>query len=216
MQVLRYIEDSFNSFNLRMKIELFILPLLILLTLIFFTTKPITQKSISNNSNILNRMQKLQMQEKIVNIITNIENYANINSLKIKSMSSSNKSIKIEVLANKKEQIKFMKFLEDYNNFSKIKTLLINQKSLNIELSFKKIYLKEKLDLRNRIEELQERKNINLKLQAIIGKKVLINNKWLEVNKTFNEYEIVKINRNSVFLHDGFEIIELKIYNENI
>ena len=212
MQVLKYIEDSFNSFNLRMKIELFILPLLILGVLAFLITKPIIKKNYNNKTNILSKIETLQMNEKIVNVIKNIENYANENSIKIKSMSSSKKNIKIELYANKKEQIRFIKFLEDYNNFSKIKTLFINQKNLNLELSFKKIYLKEQIDLENRIAKLEEKKDINLKLQAIVGKKVLINDKWLEINSIFNEYELIKINTNSAFLDNGFEILKLNIY----
>ena len=211
MQVLKYIEDSFNSFNLRMKIELFILPLLILGGLAFLITKPTMKKSY-NKTDMFSKIQTLQMNEKIVNVIKNIENYANENSIKIKSMSSSKKNIKIELYANKKEQIRFIKFLEDYNSFSKIKTLFIKQKDLSLELSFKKIYLKEQIDLENRIAKLEEKNDINLKLQAIVGEKVLINDKWLEINSIFNEYELIKINTNSVFLDNGFEIIELNIY----
>lgn len=219
MQVLKYIEDSFNSFDFRIKIEFFILPLLLFGIFIFFTEKPNVSNNITNKTDILNKIQNLQMHENLVNIIKNIENYAIENSLKIKSISSSSKNIKIELFANKKEQIKFMKFLEDYNSFSKIKTLLIKQKSINLELSFEKIYLKEKMNLENRILALKEKKDINLKLQAIIGKKVLINDKWLELNKSFEEYELIKINRNSVILDNGYENIKLNIYrdkNENI
>ena len=203
MQVLKYIEDSFNSFNLRMKIELFILPLLILGVLAFLITKPTMKKSY-NKTDMFSKIQTLQMNEKIVTVIKNIENYANENSIKIKSMSSSQNNIKIELYANKKEQIRFIKFLEDYNSFSKIKTLFIKQKDLSLELSFKKIYLKEQIDLENRIAKLEEKKDINLKLQAIVGRKVLINDKWLEINSIFNEYELIKINTNSVFLDNRF------------
>lgn len=218
MQVLKFIEDSFNSFPLRIKIQLFILPLLLLI-LLFFLSNPSSSGNdvVVSKTDILDKLDSLKMNEKIVNIINNIEKYANENSLKIKSISSSNKNIKIELLANKKEQVRFVKYLEDYNSFSKIKTLLIKQKNLNIELSFNKIYLKEKVNLKNRITKLLERKDINFKLQAIIDKKVLINNKWLKINDSLLEYSLIKIDSNSVVLENEFERIKLKIYkNENI
>jgi len=216
MQVLKYIEDSFNSFNLRIKIELIILPLLILGILIFFTTKPNKEKRVSN-PNIFERMKTLEMKEEMVSIIKNIENYANKNFLKIKSISSDNKNIKIELFANKKNQIKFIKYLEDYNSFSKIKTLFINQRKLDIELTFQELYFKNKIDLENKIAKLEQKTDINFKLKAIIDKKVLINNKWLKINEVFNKHKLIKINANSVILENEFETILLKIYkNENI
>ncbi|MGB6329049.1 MAG: hypothetical protein WBF48_08975 [Halarcobacter sp.] len=216
MQVLKYIEDSFNSFNLRIKIELIILPLLILGILIFFTTKPNKEKRVSN-PNIFERMKALEMKEEMVSIIKNIENYANKNFLKIKSISSDNKNIKIELFANKKNQIKFIKYLEDYNSFSKIKTLFINQRKLDIELTFQELYFKNKIDLENKIAKLEQKTDINFKLKAIIDKKVLINNKWLKINEVFNKHKLIKINANSVLLENEFETILLKIYkNENI
>ncbi len=216
MQVLKYIEDSFNSFNLRIKIELIILPLLILGILIFFTTKPNKEKRVSN-PNIFERMKTLEMKEEMVSIIKNIENYANKNFLKIKSISSDNKNIKIELFANKKNQIKFIKYLEDYNSFSKIKTLFINQRKLDIELTFQELYFKNKIDLENKIAKLEQKTDINFKLKAIIDKKVLINNKWLKINEVFNKHKLIKINANSVLLENEFETILLKIYkNENI
>jgi len=216
MQVLKYIEDSFNSFNLRIKIELIILPLLILGILIFFTTKPNKEKRVSN-PNIFERMKALEMKEEMVSIIKNIENYANKNFLKIKSISSDNKNIKIELFANKKNQIKFIKYLEDYNSFSKIKTLFINQRKLDIELTFQELYFKNKIDLENKIAKLEQKTDINFKLKAIIDKKVLINNKWLKINEVFNKHKLININANSVLLENEFETILLKIYkNENI
>lgn len=216
MQVLKYIEDSFNSFNLRIKIELILLPLLILGILIFFTTKPNKEKRVSN-PNIFERMKTLEMKEEMVSIIKNIENYANKNFLKIKSISSDNKNIKIELFANKKNQIKFIKYLEDYNSFSKIKTLFINQRKLDIELTFQELYFKNKIDLENKIAKLEQKTDINFKLKAIIDKKVLINNKWLKINEVFNKHKLIKINANSVLLENEFETILLKIYkNENI
>lgn len=216
MQVLKYIEDSFNSFNLRIKIELILLPLLILGILIFFTTRPNKEKRVSN-PNIFERMKTLEMKEEMVSIIKNIENYANKNFLKIKSISSDNKNIKIELFANKKNQIKFIKYLEDYNSFSKIKTLFINQRKLDIELTFQELYFKNKIDLENKIAKLEQKTDINFKLKAIIDKKVLINNKWLKINEVFNKHKLIKINANSVLLENEFETILLKIYkNENI
>ena len=217
MQVLKYIEDSFESFNLRIKIELFILPIFILLILFVFLPNTNKTNNVIVKTNIVNEMKKLKMNEDIVNIIKNIESYANENFIKIKSISSDNINIKIELFADKKKQINFLKFIEEYNNFSKIKTLFIKQKILNVEISFQKIYLKKKIDLKNRVANLKYEKEVNLKLQAIIDKKALINNKWLKLNDVFFDYKLVEIDINSVTLENEFDTIKLKIYkHENI
>jgi len=210
MQVLKYIEDSFNSFSLKVKIELFILPLFIfgILFLFFDEEKKLEIEKV----NISKELKNLNMNENIVDILKNIEKQVNKESLKIKTISSDKKSINLELVSNKKRIIKFLKYLEDYNSFSKIEALSIREKSLKVELVFKDLYIKEKIDLSNRISKLEEEKKIELNLFAIIDNKAYINNKWLNINDIYKSYKLISIDTNSVSLQDEYEIIKLKMY----
>lgn len=167
MQALKYIEDSFNSFALRTKIGLFFIPFLIFLLLIYLIIRPKLNEHDSSkkidSKIILEQMQALKMQDELVNIIRDVEKYADKNFLKIDSISSQNKSIKLDFFANKKEQIRFIKYLEDYNEFSKIKTLLIDKKRVSLELDFEKFYFKKKAKFRKKSSKTRRKKRDKIK-----------------------------------------------------
>ena len=217
MQVLKYIEDSFNFFSLKAKVSLFLLPLLIFSLLFFYFDKKDNEIVLYKNENISKKLKSIKMNENIVDILKNIESHANNNSLNIKAISSGKNSIKLELNTDKKRIIKFLKYLEDYNSFSELKSLSIVGKKLKLELVFENMYIKDNNDLNSRIAKLENEKKIFLNLHAIIGKKVFINDKWLEVNEKYKNYKVIKINKNNVHLQDEYEIIKLKMYkNENI
>ena len=111
MQVLKYIEDSFNFFSLKAKVSLFLLPLLIFSLLFFYFEKKDNKIVLYKNENISKKLKSIKMNENIVDILKNIESHANNNSLNIKAISSGKNSIKLELNTDKKRIIKFLKYL---------------------------------------------------------------------------------------------------------
>lgn len=217
MQVLKYIEDSFNLFSKKAKLSLFIFPLVIFALLFFYFTKGNENSGFVKNANIYNKIKVIKMNENIVDILKNIEKEAKRNSLKINAISSDKKSINLELILNKKQMIKFLKYLEDYNSFSELKSLSIVGQNLKLELVFEDLYIKEKLDLKNRISKVENAKKVFFYLNAIVGEKAYINNKWLNINDEYKNFKVIKIDANGVYLQGEYEIIKLKMYkNENI
>jgi len=213
MQALIYIESRFNNLSLKVKIELFLLPLLIFLFMFYliFEENSKIQKMNLNHHTFVN-LKSIKMSEKNSNILNNIEMYAKKNLVAIKSISSDNYSIKIEVSNNKKEQIQFLKYLEDYNNFSKIDSISIRKNTMSLELVFKKVFIKNKIDISSRIDSLKITKHIKLTLNAIIGKRVYINKKWLTIGEEYEGYKLIRIDKKTVDLQRDNKRITLKVY----
>ncbi|MDZ7819408.1 MAG: hypothetical protein U5K55_12745 [Aliarcobacter sp.] len=55
---------------------------------------------------------------------------------------------------------------------------------------------------------------INYKLKAIIANYVLINDKWIKIGENIDDFELVHINRNFVFLKNDEKELKLELLNE--
>lgn len=217
MQVLKSLENSFNEQAVKVKLELFVFPLIIVSLILYIFKFEEDKSSLKKRDTVYNFdfIEKKVMKEKPLDILRDIEEFLVTKKIKVNTISSSNHTIKLNVETSIKRQIELLKFLEDYNNFSKILTLNQDKNSLDIELSFKSFYIKSKLDLNERLDKLKRRKKIALKLYAVIDKKALINERWLKVGDSLNELELIKIEDNAVYLKDEYEVEKLQIYKNN-
>lgn len=218
MQFLKYLENNFDSLSYKVKVELFIFPLVLIFIFfyIFILNREVNEKvNLDTSSNYFVKVRTKNMKTKIVSILKDIEHFANKNHIKLLSVSNDNKTIEISIKADMLEQIEFIKYIEDYNSFSRINTIELNSNELIVKIDFDNFFIKNKLDLKEKIIALKSENKIVLHLQAIVEKSVLINDKWFKINEAINSYKITKIQSNKVYLTNGFKIIKLKLYHDN-
>lgn len=216
MQVLKYIEDRFESLSIRVKIELFLFPFIVFFLFIYIMDENRSMKSFDKKIEFLD-IENLQMNENFVDILKNIEKFAKENSIHLENISNTNNSVKIEANANIKNRIKLLEFLENYNSFSKLRDFEIIDDKLLVEIAFNKFYKKEKINISDSLEFFENEKIFIYKLKAIVGKKALINDTWLNKEDRIGQFKVFEINSKSVVLKNSYKTLVLKLYkNENI
>ncbi len=217
MSVLKYLETSFNKQVIRIKIELVLFPLIIIFILIYAINKTkdielLTDIKIETGDTFNN----ITMKNKIVDILNDLEFFLKTNNMQLNKISNNKLSIKIQIEANLNKQLLFIKFVEDYNSFSKIKYLKQEEDLLLVEIAFEKLYIKNSFNLKNSFISLENNRNTSFNLFAIVDNSVLINSRWLKIEETIDSFKITDIKDNSVYLNNGLKTIKLKINkNEN-
>lgn len=221
MLILNLIENYLSKLNVIKRIILYSLPLL--LFTIWFNSLPKTQKAIQLNQEVpvikkkikeLNT--KISSKPNMFTLITRIETFAKTNNTIIKSLKHEQGLYHIEFITAKQKVYSVLNFCEYVSAFSKIKYLrvFLNQKesTISMKLSFDNYYHKKK---RPTIEQMYRSKNNNsLELKAIIDHYVLINNQWITVNDTIENYKVRKISMNSVVLTNKNKTLVLELFDE--
>lgn len=220
MQILNLLENSFEKAATRVKLELFLFPLIIIASLIYFLEQTKVGESEKNlfSSNIF--IQKKSMNKSLIEVIKDIETYLEKNSIQLIDISNIDEKIQLQVNASTLLNLKLLDYIEHYNNFSSIKTLKLTDDSLHVIISFDKSFIKtsnkeSKLELAYLEKHIIASKKYTLK--AIVGNEVLINEKWISLGEKVNkDFKVEKINRNSVVIKSETIQIELRLYNETI
>lgn len=220
MQILNLLENSFEKAATRVKLELFLFPLIIIASLIYFLEQTKVGESERNlfSSNIF--IQKKSMDKSLIEIIKDIETYLEKNSIQLIDISNIDEKIQLQVNASTLLNLKLLDYIEHYNNFSSIKTLKLTDDSLHVTISFDKSFIKNsnkesKLELAYLEKHISTSKKYSLK--AIVGNEVLINEKWISLGEKVNkDFKVEKINRNSAVIKSETIQIELRLYNETI
>ncbi|WP_417325374.1 hypothetical protein [Halarcobacter sp.] len=220
MQILNLLENSFEKAATRVKLELFLFPLIIIASLIYFLEQTKVGESERNlfSSNIF--IQKKSMDKSLIEVIKDIETYLEKNSIQLIDISNIDEKIQLQVNASTLLNLKLLDYIEHYNNFSSIKTLKLTDDSLLLTISFDKSFIKtsnkeSKLELAYLEKHISASKKYTLK--AIVGNEVLINEKWLSLGEKVNkDFKVEKINRNSAVIKSETIQIELRLYNETI
>lgn len=205
MQILEYLENRFDNLSLKVKIELFLFPL-VLLSLVFFLFDDFSKEKriIKKEKTFVKKMNK-----KTVDIVKDIEKLAKKKQVNILNITTGEKNINIELEANKNKQVLFIDSLEKYNSFSKIKELVSNAQTLSLVLDFDSFYIKKP---KKNLELLREEKLLKkIKLIAVVNNRAYINNQWFSLNEDIGEYKIMFISNSKVILNNGSKDIELSL-----
>ena len=212
MQIFTLLENKFEQLNLRLKIEIFLLPILIMgffyyLDRSLFIKKEYEDKRISIE-------EEKNMSKNFIDIIKDIENYLSKNEINLHNLSNENQIIKVDINTSLLKQLNFLEFLEKYNSFSHLHLVQLRGSNLSLELNFRKFYVKKIEDKRLTLEKIKKYENIKNEfiLQAIVGENVLINKKWKKLNDFINGFKIISIEKNSVILEKDTFLIETKVY----
>lgn len=226
--MLNYLNNKFINSSFKTKIELYLLPLL-LLYLCYF----LLDFSLNQNSEIKEIKAKVDLtysnkefKDSFLDLFSNLEDYALQNQIIIFTLINNKKVFTIKAKANLIKIENFIKKIENLNNFSKIKTLTLNKLDLDnyifeMEVDLNKFYIK-KIQKDADIQEIKQKiiitnneKTKEYKINGIISDYAFINELWLKKNERINDLILTKIEKNFVVLENEDKKIILELNNEN-
>ena len=169
------------------------------------------------NKNIKNIKEKIIL-PKPIKVLKSFEKEAkNYKTLNIKDFSINKNSLNLKGVSNQIDFFNFLVFCENYSVTSRLSSISLKPiektqlYSFSFSIKFKKKYLaqisKEKTkEIENKILALSSSKEKpTIKLQAILNTQVIINDKFLSIGDSFNNYKIEKIlNDHIIVSKDSF------------
>jgi len=211
MSLLKLIEDKFESLSLRLKIEIFLFPLIIILLIsyLFYENKNESKNVVKLDRNIIN----VKMKASYLTLLKQIEKFSSQNNITINFIKRDNSNIKLVLSSSPKNLFVFLDFVERFNNFSKIETMDLSQNKLSLDISFKKFYQKTPYKA-SKNKDLKVKKQSRFILNAIVDNEVLINNVWIKKDDFLDGYKLVEIFKNKVFLKKDDKKIFLKLHKD--
>lgn len=225
--MLNYLNKKFIDSSLKTKIELYLLPLLLLYLCYFFLGFNLNRNS--ENEEIkakvdLNYANK-EFKNSFLDLSSNLEEYASKNQIIIFTLTNNKKVFNIKAKANLIRIENFIKKIENLNNFSKIKTLTLNKVDLDnylfeIEVDFNKFYIKkiqkdgDTQEIKQKIMLTNDEETKEYKINGIISEYAFINEIWLKKNEKLDDLILTKIEKDFVVLENENKKIILELNNE--
>ena len=222
-------KNSFENSSLKIKIELYLLPILclFLLYLLFYDEKIVEQQN-NQNSELLN-IENKKFTDSVLELSNKIEDIAKNENLIVYKTQSSKDEIIIQSKGKRDDLLNFLQNIEEINNFTRIVFLSLKKLEndsylidLRVDISkyyFKNKKAKEKINIEQ--EEIIEAKNDELleenivkpefKINAIVGNNTFINDTWFELNDDVLGYKIETIANDYVILKNDKDIIKLEV-----
>ena len=219
--MLTYINNKFVNSSLKTKVELYLLPLLILYLLYYFSSslfvveKPFVVKNKIN----LEEYKNKKFQGSFLDFFSNIEEKAKQNNIQILSLNNKKNIVELKIQSPKEKLSLFIKQIENINKFTKITFITMYDKKdsnkylFDLKIDLNKFYIKriekEKIisqKILPKPEEIKTKKieivKDNYELKAIIAEYVLVNDIWLKQGEDINGFKVDEIKRNSIVLEN--------------
>ena len=219
--MLTYINNKFVNSSLKTKVELYILPLMILYLLYYFSSslfvveKPFVVKNKIN----LEEYKNKKFQGSFLDFFSNIEEKAKQNNIQILSLNNKQNIVELKIQSPKEKLSLFIKQIENINKFTKITFITMYDKKdsnkylFDLKIDLNKFYIKriekEKIisqKILPKPEEIKTKKieivKDNYELKAIIAEYVLVNDIWLKQGEDINGFKVDEIKRNSIVLEN--------------
>ena len=225
--MLNYLNNKFTNSSAKTKIELYLLPLLLLYLCYFLFEFSLTQSS--NIEEIkakvdVNSSNK-EFKESFLDLFSNLEDYALKNQIVIFTLTNNKKIIVLKAKANLSNIQKFIKKIENINNFSKIRNLTLFKADLEnyifeMEVDLSKFYIKKiEKEIENQSPKLtseikNNEKSKEYKINGIISEYAFINDIWLKKDENINDLKLTQIEKDFVVLENENKKIILELNNE--
>jgi len=236
MQLLNYINNYFDKLKPFQKIEMVLIPIIISLLLLY--NFPNLQKKVITNIKNINQdvyyfeVEKQKILKKLNNVhsikaVRDIEEHAKQLNIDMTLLKANKNNLSLEVIGDLKPIFSFIDFSENYNSYTKIEHLMLsrtqndNEIKVYLDLSFAQVIRTEKSsDMSDEIKNVHNPFILKVitplpKLYAIVNEHVLINNKWLKENDSFEGYKILKIYLDFVELESNNNVFKLRLFEEN-
>ena len=218
------LNNKFINSSLKTKIELYLLPLL-LLYLFYFLFHFETKDDSSIQAKVDFDYSKNQFEDSFLDLFSNIEDYALKNQIVIKSMTNEKKIVFLKAKSKIENIEKFIKKIENLNNFTKIKSFILNKDDENqyvfeIQIDLNKFYIKkiekevENQSQKTTLQINNSEKSKEYKISGIISEYAFINDIWLKKDENIDDLKLVKIEKDFVVLENENRKIILELNNE--
>lgn len=220
-QMLAYLNNKFINSSLKVKIELYILPLLFLYIVYYFLIDLNNNEKIpeiKNNINYSDYTNK-KFDGSSLELLSSIESFSREKHIIIKSINEDKNLIQIKADGKIENISELIKKIENINSFTKIDLITIKN-----QLNQDSYYFEMKIDLNKfYIKKLIKEENINTsnnvlsmsvnkyKINAIVADYVLINSIWLRKNEMIDDFKLIEIKKNFVLLKNNSEEIKLEL-----
>ncbi|MCT7517083.1 hypothetical protein [Aliarcobacter cryaerophilus] len=222
-------KNSFENSSLKTKIELYILPILLLfLFYVLFYNEKIEENQNVQNSELLN-IENKKFTDSILELSNKIEDIAKSENLIIQKTQSSKEQIIIQLKGKRDYLLNFLQKVEEINSFTKIDFLSLKKFEkeiylIDVRVDVSKYYLKNKKvkdiisieqEEINGTKEDEHKEEIivrpDFKINAIVGNNTFINGTWFELNDEVLGYKIETIASDYVILKNNKDIIKLEV-----
>lgn len=218
------LNNKFINSSLKTKIELYLLPLL-LLYLFYFLFHFETKDDSSIQAKVDFDYSKNQFEDSFLDLFSNIEDYALKNQIVIKSITNEKKIVFLKAKSKIENIEKFIKKIENLNNFTKIKSFILNKDDENqyvfeIQIDLNKFYIKkiekevENQSQKTTLQINNSEKSKEYKISGIISEYAFINDIWLKKDENIDDLKLVKIEKDFVVLENENRKIILELNNE--
>ena len=222
--MLNNLNNKFINSSLKTKIELYLLPLL-LLYLFYFLFHFETKDDSSIQAKVDFDYSKNQFEDSFLDLFSNIEDYALKNEIVIKSITNEKKIVFLKAKSKIENIEKFIKKIEKLNNFTKIKSFILNKDDENqyvfeIQIDLNKFYIKkiekevENQSQKTTLQINNSEKSKEYKISGIISEYAFINDIWLKKDENIDDLKLVKIEKDFVVLENENRKIILELNNE--
>ncbi len=222
--MLNNLNNKFINSSLKTKIELYLLPLL-LLYLFYFLFHFETKDDSSIQAKVDFDYSKNQFEDSFLDLFSNIEDYALKNQIVIKSITNEKKIVFLKAKSKIENIEKFIKKIENFNNFTKIKSFILNKDDENqyvfeIQIDLNKFYIKkiekevENQSQKTTLQINNSEKSKEYKISGIISEYAFINDIWLKKDENIDDLKLVKIEKDFVVLENENRKIILELNNE--
>ena len=222
-------KNSFENSSLKTKIELYLLPILLLfLFYVLFYNEKIEENQNVQNSELLN-IENKKFTDSILELSNKIEDIAKSENLIIQKTQNFQEQIIIQAKGKRDNLLKFLENVEYINSFTKIDFLSLKKFEneiylIDLRIDISKYYLKNKKvkDIINieqeeingtKEDEYKEEIIVrpDFKINAIVGNNTFINDTWFELNDEVLGYKIETIASDYVILKNNKDIIKLEV-----
>jgi hypothetical protein len=221
--MLNFLNNRFTNSSLKVKIELYLLPLFLLYLTYYFlfgSKNNNESKKLQSKINIQDYSNKV-FKGSFLELFRNIEKYAKDENILIKSINENKNIIQIKGRANEYQILKLINNIENINNFTKIDSLIISNNEVSeiyffdLKVNLNKFYIKKiNKDINQTIIINKEEIEKSYKIQAIVSNYVFINKKWFKENEMIDDFKLIEINRNYVLLKNDEKELKLELLNE--
>ena len=222
--MLNNLNNKFINSSLKTKIELYLLPLL-LLYLFYFLFHFETKDDSSIQAKVDFDYSKNQFEDSFLDLFSNIEDYALKNQIVIKSITNEKKIVFLKAKSTLENIEKLIKKIENLNNFTKIKSFILNKDDENqyvfeIQIDLNKFYIKkiekevENQSQKTTLQINNSEKSKEYKISGIISEYAFINDIWLKKDENIDDLKLVKIEKDFVVLENENRKIILELNNE--
>ena len=225
--MLNYLNNKFTNSSAKTKIELYLLPLLLLYLCYFLFEFSLTQSS--NIEEIkpkvdVNSSNK-EFKESFLDLFTNLEDYALKKQIVIFTLTNNKKIIVLKAKANLSNIQKFIKKIESINSVSKIKNLTVFKADLEnyifeMEVDLSTFYIKKiEKEIENQSSKLtseikNNEKSKEYKISGIISEYAFINDIWLKKDENIDDLKVTQVEKDFVVLENENKKIILELNNE--